>query len=186
MTGDGGEITTAHILLGIWSEIESAGHRILATLGFNDEKAKELAKSVSWKHVILPQPFQHFYLCTTSCMQMNEDVVLSSKWGGKKIFCNIWLADPKTLTCMAFDKIFLILGASLYLGSLFHFGGLFQILKPNASQLEMLKFASLLQGILWIQILWQFLQWRIFLLIHSDLLLLFQISIRVTLLVIPK
>lgn len=47
MTGDGGEITTAHILLGIWSEIESAGHRILATLGFNDEKAKELAKSVS-------------------------------------------------------------------------------------------------------------------------------------------
>ncbi|KAJ9164093.1 hypothetical protein P3X46_023707 [Hevea brasiliensis] len=54
-SGDGGEITTTHILLGIWSETESAGHKILATLGFNDEKAKELAKS------------------------MNGDVVLSSK-----------------------------------------------------------------------------------------------------------
>ncbi|KDP22383.1 hypothetical protein JCGZ_26214 [Jatropha curcas] len=54
-SGDEGEITPSHILLGIWSEKESAGHKILATLGFNDEKAKEIAKS------------------------MNEDVVLSSK-----------------------------------------------------------------------------------------------------------
>ena len=35
------------MLLGIWSVKESAGHRIMATLGFDDEKAKELAKSVS-------------------------------------------------------------------------------------------------------------------------------------------
>jgi len=38
-----------HILLGIWSQKESAGQLILAGLGFNDEKAKELAKTVSLK-----------------------------------------------------------------------------------------------------------------------------------------
>ncbi|XP_065029418.1 ATP-dependent Clp protease ATP-binding subunit CLPT1, chloroplastic-like isoform X5 [Musa acuminata AAA Group] len=43
--GEDGEITTAHLLLGIWSEKESAGHKILASLGFDDEKASELAKS---------------------------------------------------------------------------------------------------------------------------------------------
>lgn len=41
-TGDDGEITTSHLLLGIWSEVESPGHKIMATFGFNDEKAKEL------------------------------------------------------------------------------------------------------------------------------------------------
>ncbi|XP_064944916.1 ATP-dependent Clp protease ATP-binding subunit CLPT1, chloroplastic-like isoform X6 [Musa acuminata AAA Group] len=44
-SGGDGEITTAHLLLGIWSEKESAGHKILASLGFDDEKASELAKS---------------------------------------------------------------------------------------------------------------------------------------------
>lgn len=48
-TGEGGEITTTHLLLGIWSEEESAGHKILASLGFDDEKAKELSKSVSFR-----------------------------------------------------------------------------------------------------------------------------------------
>ncbi|KAF3433104.1 hypothetical protein FNV43_RR24206 [Rhamnella rubrinervis] len=43
-SGEDGEITTTHMLLGIWSEAESAGHKILETLGFDDEKAKELAK----------------------------------------------------------------------------------------------------------------------------------------------
>ncbi|KAK9028208.1 hypothetical protein V6N11_068018 [Hibiscus sabdariffa] len=43
-SGESGEITTAYLLLGIWSEKESAGHKILATLGFNDEKAKEVEK----------------------------------------------------------------------------------------------------------------------------------------------
>ncbi|KAM7272789.1 hypothetical protein ACFE04_027452 [Oxalis oulophora] len=51
--GDGGEITPANILLGIWSEKDSAGHKLLANMGFNDEKAKELAKSMNdevvWK-----------------------------------------------------------------------------------------------------------------------------------------
>ncbi|XP_042375888.1 ATP-dependent Clp protease ATP-binding subunit CLPT1, chloroplastic-like isoform X1 [Zingiber officinale] len=42
--GEDGEITTAHILLGIWNEKESAGHKILASLGFDDEKASEVAK----------------------------------------------------------------------------------------------------------------------------------------------
>lgn len=36
-----------HLLLGIWSQEESAGHSILAALGFNDEKAKELAKEIN-------------------------------------------------------------------------------------------------------------------------------------------
>ncbi|XP_028756454.1 ATP-dependent Clp protease ATP-binding subunit CLPT1, chloroplastic [Neltuma alba] len=42
-SGEGGEITVSHLLLGIWSQKESAGHQILAALGFNDEKAKEVA-----------------------------------------------------------------------------------------------------------------------------------------------
>ncbi|KAK3220918.1 hypothetical protein Dsin_014888 [Dipteronia sinensis] len=46
-SGDSGEITTAYLLLGIWSEKDSAGQLILATLGFNDEKAKEVAKSMN-------------------------------------------------------------------------------------------------------------------------------------------
>lgn len=45
--GETGEITTTHLLLGIWSQKNSAGHKILATLGFDDEKAKQLAKFVS-------------------------------------------------------------------------------------------------------------------------------------------
>ncbi|CAJ1928252.1 unnamed protein product [Sphenostylis stenocarpa] len=44
---DGGELTTAHILLGIWSEVDSPGHKILSNLGFDDEKAKELDSSIS-------------------------------------------------------------------------------------------------------------------------------------------
>lgn len=38
---------TSHLLLGIWSEVESPGHKILATLGFDDDKAKELNSQVS-------------------------------------------------------------------------------------------------------------------------------------------
>lgn len=45
-SGESGEITIAHLALGIWSEKESAGHKIMATLGFDDEKAKELARSM--------------------------------------------------------------------------------------------------------------------------------------------
>ncbi|KAK4363424.1 hypothetical protein RND71_018665 [Anisodus tanguticus] len=45
-SGESGEITIAHLVLGIWSEKESAGHKIMATLGFDDDKAKELAKSM--------------------------------------------------------------------------------------------------------------------------------------------
>lgn len=41
------------MLLGIWSEKDSAGHKILAILGFDDEKASELAKRVGF----------FFYLC---------------------------------------------------------------------------------------------------------------------------
>ncbi|KAK4797225.1 hypothetical protein SAY86_029551 [Trapa natans] len=45
-SGKDGEITTTYILLGIWSEKESAGHRILASLGFNDDMAKEISTSM--------------------------------------------------------------------------------------------------------------------------------------------
>ncbi|XWS49828.1 hypothetical protein CRYUN_Cryun12cG0036500 [Craigia yunnanensis] len=41
-SGEDGEITTTHLLLGIWSEVESPAHKILAALGFNDAQAKEL------------------------------------------------------------------------------------------------------------------------------------------------
>ncbi|KAK6135288.1 hypothetical protein DH2020_030971 [Rehmannia glutinosa] len=51
-SGESGEITTTHLLLGVWSEKESAGHKILAGLGFDDEKAKELAKNMD-KDIIL-------------------------------------------------------------------------------------------------------------------------------------
>lgn len=51
--GEDGEITTSYLLLGIWSEKDSAGHKIMASLGFDDEKAKELAKSVSSKTLVV-------------------------------------------------------------------------------------------------------------------------------------
>lgn len=43
-SGGDGEITVAHLLLGLWSQEESAARQILESLGFNDEKAKELSK----------------------------------------------------------------------------------------------------------------------------------------------
>ncbi|KAM7504665.1 hypothetical protein LguiB_003569 [Lonicera macranthoides] len=43
-SGETGEITTSHLLLGVWSQKDSAGHKILANLGFDDEKAKQIAK----------------------------------------------------------------------------------------------------------------------------------------------
>ncbi|XP_024990569.1 ATP-dependent Clp protease ATP-binding subunit CLPT1, chloroplastic-like [Cynara cardunculus var. scolymus] len=51
-SGETGEVTTSHLLLGIWAEKESAAHKIMATLGFDDDKAKELAKSMD-KEIIL-------------------------------------------------------------------------------------------------------------------------------------
>ncbi|KAK3429077.1 hypothetical protein EUGRSUZ_E00488 [Eucalyptus grandis] len=46
-SADGGEITTSHLLLGIWYEVDSLGHKILAALGFDDSKAKELESQIS-------------------------------------------------------------------------------------------------------------------------------------------
>ncbi|KAL7107259.1 hypothetical protein ACP275_06G043100 [Erythranthe tilingii] len=45
-SGDSGEITSAHLVLGIWSQKKSAGHKIMASFGFDDEKAEELAKNM--------------------------------------------------------------------------------------------------------------------------------------------
>ncbi|XP_041007445.1 ATP-dependent Clp protease ATP-binding subunit CLPT1, chloroplastic [Juglans microcarpa x Juglans regia] len=51
-SGEDGEITTSYLLLGIWSEKDSAGHKIMASLGFDDEKAKELAKTINEDFVL--------------------------------------------------------------------------------------------------------------------------------------
>ncbi|EEE58694.1 hypothetical protein OsJ_10129 [Oryza sativa Japonica Group] len=45
-SGEDGEVTANHLLLGIWSDKESAGHKVLASLGFDDERANSLAKTV--------------------------------------------------------------------------------------------------------------------------------------------
>ncbi|KAB1208162.1 hypothetical protein CJ030_MR6G019793 [Morella rubra] len=78
-SGESGEITTAHLLLGIWLEKDSAGHKIMASLGFDDEKAKELAKSVSSKLVVIRDKPPDITIDGFRFMQMNEDVVLSHK-----------------------------------------------------------------------------------------------------------
>ncbi|KAH9289601.1 hypothetical protein KI387_033718, partial [Taxus chinensis] len=44
-SGASGEVTTSHMLLGIWAHKGSAGHTMLANLGFDDKKAEELATS---------------------------------------------------------------------------------------------------------------------------------------------
>jgi len=44
--GESGEVTTTHMLLGIWAEKGSTGQQILANLGIDDKKAKELAESI--------------------------------------------------------------------------------------------------------------------------------------------
>ncbi|KAI5655616.1 hypothetical protein M9H77_32803 [Catharanthus roseus] len=46
-SGDNGEITTSHLLLGVWKQEESPGHKILAAFGFDNEKAKELECKIS-------------------------------------------------------------------------------------------------------------------------------------------
>ncbi|CAJ2650548.1 unnamed protein product [Trifolium pratense] len=50
--GESGEVTPTHIILGIWSEVDSPGHKILSNLGINEEKAKELEASISKSVVI--------------------------------------------------------------------------------------------------------------------------------------
>ncbi|GAU20706.1 hypothetical protein TSUD_231200 [Trifolium subterraneum] len=51
-SGESGEVTTEHIILGIWSEVDSAGHKILSNLGINEEKVKELEALISKSVVI--------------------------------------------------------------------------------------------------------------------------------------
>lgn len=42
-----GETNVTHLLLGIWSQEESAGRKVLSALGFNDQKAKEIAETAA-------------------------------------------------------------------------------------------------------------------------------------------
>ncbi|WJX66697.1 ATP-dependent Clp protease ATP-binding subunit clpt1, chloroplastic, variant 2 [Trifolium repens] len=46
-SGEEGETNVTHLLLGIWSQEKSAGRKVLAALGFNDEKAEEIAKTAA-------------------------------------------------------------------------------------------------------------------------------------------
>ncbi|KAK4751763.1 hypothetical protein SAY87_020561 [Trapa incisa] len=41
-SGDHGEIMTSHLLLALWSQADSPGHKILSALGFKDNTANEL------------------------------------------------------------------------------------------------------------------------------------------------
>ncbi|TVU47742.1 hypothetical protein EJB05_07351 [Eragrostis curvula] len=54
-SGEEGEVTANHLLLGIWSDKESAGHKILASLGFDDEKASLLAKTAGDEAALSPR-----------------------------------------------------------------------------------------------------------------------------------
>ncbi|KAG0551929.1 hypothetical protein BDA96_01G465300 [Sorghum bicolor] len=54
-SGEDGEVTANHLLLGIWSDKESAGHKILESLGFDDEKASLLAKTANEEAAMSPR-----------------------------------------------------------------------------------------------------------------------------------
>jgi len=45
-SGESGDVTTTHMLLGIWAQKGYAGQQILANLGFDDKNAEELAESI--------------------------------------------------------------------------------------------------------------------------------------------
>uniref|UniRef100_A0A0C9S5K0 TSA: Wollemia nobilis Ref_Wollemi_Transcript_18946_1214 transcribed RNA sequence n=1 Tax=Wollemia nobilis TaxID=56998 RepID=A0A0C9S5K0_9CONI len=51
-SGESGEVTTTHMLLGIWAQKGFAGHLILSSLGLNDEKINELALSIKEEVVL--------------------------------------------------------------------------------------------------------------------------------------
>ncbi|KAL6530209.1 hypothetical protein OROHE_014562 [Orobanche hederae] len=44
--GESGEITVSYLALGVWSEKDFTGHKIMAAFGFDDDKARELAKTM--------------------------------------------------------------------------------------------------------------------------------------------
>ncbi|CAN6320700.1 unnamed protein product [Urochloa humidicola] len=54
-SGEDGEVTANHLLLGIWSDKKSAGHKILASLGFDDDKANLLAKTADEEAAVSPR-----------------------------------------------------------------------------------------------------------------------------------
>uniref|UniRef100_A0A804LH27 Clp R domain-containing protein n=1 Tax=Zea mays TaxID=4577 RepID=A0A804LH27_MAIZE len=53
--GEDGEVNANHLLLGIWSDDESAGHKILYSLGFDDVKASLLAKTADEEAAMSPR-----------------------------------------------------------------------------------------------------------------------------------
>ncbi|ONL95952.1 ATP-dependent Clp protease ATP-binding subunit CLPT1 chloroplastic [Zea mays] len=54
-SGEDGEVNANHLLLGIWSDDESAGHKILYSLGFDDVKASLLAKTADEEAAMSPR-----------------------------------------------------------------------------------------------------------------------------------
>lgn len=54
-SGEDGEVTANHLFLAIWSDKESAGHKVLASLGFDDQKASLLAKTAGEEKAMSPR-----------------------------------------------------------------------------------------------------------------------------------
>ncbi|KAF7049736.1 hypothetical protein CFC21_058224 [Triticum aestivum] len=54
-SGEDGEVTANHLFLAIWSDKESAGHKVLASLGFDDQKASLLAKTAGEEKTMSPR-----------------------------------------------------------------------------------------------------------------------------------
>lgn len=112
--GDSGEITVTHLVLGIWSEKESAGHKILESLGFDDEKAKELSVSVSVRldFALEKLPLMSSNRLLVSCrwtrimfLTLNKDAIMPLlKQSSNHTLSNI---------CLYNIQIILLLGASV-------------------------------------------------------------------------
>ena len=83
--GEDGEVTANHLFLAIWSDKESAGHKVLASLGFDDEKASLLAKTVMFYFLCRGRYLSHrgqgfSILVLTICrLVMRQQRVLDSK-----------------------------------------------------------------------------------------------------------
>jgi hypothetical protein len=83
--GEDGEVNANHLLLGIWSDDESAGHKILYSLGFDDVKASLLAKTVRLSYspckrcILHIGSFRGFLRCSIYLLQADEEAAMSPR-----------------------------------------------------------------------------------------------------------
>ncbi|KAJ8429365.1 hypothetical protein Cgig2_033197 [Carnegiea gigantea] len=75
-SGGDGEITVAYLFLGLWEQKESAAHRILEFLGFNDEKVKEISKYVG---SLVDSLNDLFFFDIFLIFLLDKDIVLTHK-----------------------------------------------------------------------------------------------------------